>query len=167
MIGINRLLWNWHRQRLPVRARTLLFLEHLETRALPASVFVVPTAAPLDAAHFHTLSDACTAAGAGGTVTVEPGSGDSNTVENVSITEPGITVQGVSYENTPGGYFDVTVRAESVSIINLKVSVTFGSGFGHTTIKRCETGVLTQLASPAGNGADVITQNTIRGTLLL
>jgi len=47
--------------------------------SLVRRVFVVPMTFPVDGTHFLTLSDACTAAGAGGTVTVEPGSGDSNT----------------------------------------------------------------------------------------
>jgi hypothetical protein len=159
MLWWNRLLHNSSGKPLLIRARSRLSLEYLETRALPASVLVVPMTFPVDGTHFHTLSDACTAAGTGGTVTVEPGSGDSNN-EDVTVTQPGITIQGVSYESAPGGHYNITVRAESVSIINLNVGVRFGGGFGHTTIRRCLAGI-TQLPASAGNGDDLIMQNNL------
>ena len=48
-------------------------LECLEDRQVPASAFVVPLTAAVDASHFRTLAEACVAAGASGIVTVESG----------------------------------------------------------------------------------------------
>ena len=50
-----------------------LRLEGLETRLLPASVFVVPISQLTDATHFHSLSNALPAAGTEGVITIEPG----------------------------------------------------------------------------------------------
>ena len=45
-------------------------LEGLETRLMPASVFVVPLSQVSDATHIYRLADAITAAGNGGVVTI-------------------------------------------------------------------------------------------------
>ena len=61
--------------RLHPRLRQRPYLEALESRTLPASVFVVPLASPPDSSHFHSLQDAVEAAGSGGTVVVQAGTG--------------------------------------------------------------------------------------------
>src|SRR5262249_13292934 len=77
---------------LPVRFRATLCLEALESRTLPASVFVVPLAVAEDASHFHAIADAVAAAGNGGLVTVEPGTDASGPI--VFVSAEGITIQG-------------------------------------------------------------------------
>src|SRR5438552_11668822 len=67
-------------------------LEQLEPRLAPASVFVVPTTQDQDSIHFHYLSEALTAAGPGGLVTIEPGA--SPQIGVVMVTQDGVTIQG-------------------------------------------------------------------------
>src|SRR5262245_61250386 len=78
---------------LPIRVRASLRLEVLETRTLPASVFVVPLAVAEDASHFHAIADAVAAAGNGGLVTIEPGTVLSGgPIPDVLV--DGVTIQG-------------------------------------------------------------------------
>src|SRR5262249_42223441 len=79
----------------PGRAgRTRLTIESLETRLMPASVFVVPITQPADSTHFYSLSEAVVGAGEAGTVTIEPGAAQDRPGVEVQVIQNFITIQG-------------------------------------------------------------------------
>jgi hypothetical protein len=106
-----------------------LLLEALETRLMPASVFVVPVTQVADATHLHTLADAITAAGSGGVVTIEPGVSPDPT-QPVTVTRDGITIQGDP--NVPASILpaeQIVVQASRVTLTNLNIaSLLLGDG---------------------------------------
>jgi len=106
------------------RLRARLHLESLEDRLVPANVFVVPLSASTDSSHFHFLADATSAAGAGGTVTIEPGTTPDTGA--VTITLPSLTIQSDVPGNILASY-DMNVAANGVTLTNLHLgSVTIG-----------------------------------------
>jgi len=146
--------------------RPSLGLVTLEDRAVPASVTVVPIGQTANnATTFLTLDAAVTAAGAGGTVTVEPGAASSQTS---AITQSGITVQGDP--NVPSSIlpaFDVTINTNGVTLKNLNLSsVQVNSGMQAVTITRSTVGSITTQGG-TGSGFDSISQNNIGGEVLL
>jgi len=142
-----------------------LFLETLETRLAPASVFVVPLSQPIDGAHFYDLGDALTAAGANGVVTIEPGAN----IGNEAISEPGLTLQGDP--NVPASIFApfaLSVEANNVTVTNLHLSsLRFGAFFDTftgTVVRKC---VIHQLTESAPTSNNIISQNLIAGDGLI
>jgi hypothetical protein len=144
-------------------------LETLEDRLAPASVFVVAPSAPADSTHYYSLRDAATAAGANGTVTIEPGAspGDAGAI---SITKPSLTIQGDP--NVPGSIlaeYSISVDASGVTLTNLRVAlVTIDAGFQNTTISKSLVGSIVEMQSNImASLSNVITQNYITGTVTL
>jgi hypothetical protein len=149
------------------RPRARLLLEGLETRLTPAAVFVVPLSVLTDGAHFHTLTSAVAAAGASGTVTVEPGTTPDPAPVNVN--QPSIVIQGDP--NIPGDIlapYDINVLANGVVLTNLNLgNVQMGGGVNTTAVNRSLVRNITELVAGANNGASAITQNFITGTVTL
>jgi hypothetical protein len=143
-----------------------LYLESLEERAVPASVFLVPLTTATDSAHFHTLAAAQTAAGAGGLITIEPGSQPES---SVAITQSGLTIRGDP--NISGSTllpFDAQVQANNVSLTNLHLgSVTLSANVNHTILVGSLVRDITDPGSTANSGQFFINQNMITGTISL
>jgi hypothetical protein len=154
----------------PRRCRMRPSLEALEDRWAPANVLVVPISQAVDTTHFHTLAQAVAAAGANGTVTVEPGASPDIT-EPVSISQNGITIQGDP--NTPAAIlpsYQLALDAQNVTLTNLNLqSITIGSSgntsdanFVDNTISKCVIGTLNDFGFTS-----TFTQNTITNTATL
>jgi hypothetical protein len=148
----------------PVR----LGLEALEDRLAPASVFVVAPSVPADSTHFHSLSDAASAANVNGTVTIEPGA--LGTAGTIDITERSLTIQGDP--NVPGSIlaeYSILVDASGVTLTNLRLaSVTIVASTQNTTISKSLVGSIVEMQSNiVGSQSNVITQNYITGTVRL
>jgi hypothetical protein len=146
--------------------RPSLDLLTLEDRAVPASVTVLPIGQTANnVTTFLNLGAAITAAGSGGTVTIEPGAASSQTSP---ITQSGITIQGDP--NVPSSIlpaFDLTVNANAVTLKNLNLtSVQINSGIQNVTITRSTIGSITTDGG-TGSGFDTITQNSITGEVSL
>src|ERR1700722_18856382 len=123
--------------------RPSLSLVTLEDRAVPASVTVLPIGQTANnVTTFLSLDPAVTAAGAGGTVTIEPGAASSQTSP---ITQSGITIQGDP--NVPSSIlpaFDLTINTNGVTLKNLNLSsVQVNSGMQAVTITRSTVGSIT------------------------
>jgi hypothetical protein len=144
-----------------------LALEQLEARTLPASIFIVPMTAPVDSTHVHRLAEAVAAAGPAGFVTIEPGT--TPDTATVTVAQQGITIQGdpSASVSTLAGY-NVKVAANGVTFAHMNLSsLIIGNGFNHTTITRNLIGTLQQVTAFTANGFDLITQNTITGSVTL
>jgi hypothetical protein len=146
--------------------RRRLLLEDLETRVLPASVFVVPLATPTDAAHFHSLTNALAGAGQGGTVTIEPGARPDGI--DININQPGITIKGDP--NVPAStlpLYTLVATVSGVVLTNLNVdTLTFGNGNHSVVVTRCNIAHQVQGTAASGNGSDVIAENVIGDAVL-
>ncbi|CAN5432545.1 hypothetical protein BH10PLA2_BH10PLA2_15160 [soil metagenome] len=139
-------------------------VEGLEARSLmAASVFVVPLAMPLDAAHFHSLSAALPAAGAGGTVTIEPGA--IADVNSVLISQLGLTIQGDP--NVPGSIlprYDLELNASKVTLFNLNLgNVKIDAGVNSATVARSQVINISEIGGATGGLHHVLSQNVITG----
>jgi hypothetical protein len=166
-----------------------LCLEGLETRDVPqATVYVVAQGGATDSTHFATLTSALPAAGAGGTVIIEPGAApDSGAVD---ITEAGVTITsdtGVSAYFTPLNSLTIDANGVVLSHLNL-ATVTIDAGFGGTQILNSTVNTITEttvtgttqvggnmiafdrilgsvnLTGSPGSTGDVIQYNTFTGT---
>src|SRR5438034_6086108 len=120
------------------RSRVRPYLEGLETRLAPASVFVVPLSQQSDSTHLHELVAAVNAAGPSGVVTIEPGASP-DPVQPVTVTQNGLSIQGDP--NVPASIlplFAITVAADNVTLTNLNLSsVGFGRSHSAATISKC------------------------------
>ncbi len=145
--------------------RTRLDLEALEDRALPASVTVLPvTDSANNVTTFHALQDALTAAGSGGTITIEPGAVADLSVD---ITQRNLTLQGDP--NVPSSIlpaYNLSVDASGVTLRNLNLNfVTIDAGFNSISIVRSTVNSIFIQGGPALNGGNLISQNLITGTV--
>jgi hypothetical protein len=140
-----------------------LALETLEERLVPASTFVVPVSQVADTVHFHTLAEALTAAGDGGTVTIEPGASRDST-QPVTVTQNALTLQGEP--NVPASILpaeDVTVTGVGDALTNLNLlSLSTGSFASGARVSKCLIVTLTGFAR-----GSTYTQNTITGSAVL
>src|ERR1700677_2692246 len=145
----------------PRRLRPQLSIEGLESRFAPANVSVVPIGQLSDGTHWHTLAQAIAAAGANGTVTIEPGASVDN-VEPVSVSSSGITIEGDP--NIPATIlprYQLQVSASNVTLTNLNLqSVQIGSSgstvdIAQNAISKCLIGTLTDFGFESS-----FTQNT-------
>ncbi len=132
-------------------------LEGLETRLAPANVFLVPPSQPADSTHLHRLGSAIHAAGAGGSVTIEPGA----PTAQAGISTSGITIQGdpnVPASSLPS--YDLALLASNVTLTNLNLSslnIPSGTVSG-TMVSKCLINALTE------NGfGSTFSQNTFTG----
>lgn len=153
-------------RRQPNARRARLALEGLETRLLPASVFVVPISQPTDGTHFHTLSSALPAAGTEGVVTIEPGASPDPLQVPVLVNQPRVTIQGdpnVPASSLPA--YDLSLQTGLVKIVNMNLhsllvgtsaSVTLAGG---ATVRNSLIYNLT-----AFDNGSTYTQNIITGT---
>jgi hypothetical protein len=152
------------------RLRARLHLEGLEDRLVPANVFVVPLSASTDSSHFHFLTDATSAAGAGGTVTIEPGTTPDTGA--VTITQPSLTIQGDVPGNILAAY-DMNVATNGVTLTNLHLgSVTIQRLVVQTTISKSLVANITEIGAGSGDDffssrANIIAQNVITGEVTL
>ena len=153
---------NQPRHTRPARAR--LGLESLETRLMPASVFVIPISQPADSSHFHTLGAAASAAGASGVVTIEPGASPDQAT--VLISQAKITIQGDP--NVPANIlpaYQLNVQANLVNLANLNLaSLTVGvsapaATVGDESVHNCQINSLT-----AFDAGSTYSQNLITGS---
>jgi hypothetical protein len=146
--------------------RAQLLVEGLETRLVPASVFVVPASQIVDATtHFHTLADAITAAGSGGLVTIEPGaSPDPTQPINVPSSQSGLTIQGDP--NVPASILpeeQLTVDGAATTLTNLNLgSLSLDGDSSGDTVSKCLIVSLSEFAR-----ASSLTQNTITGSAVV
>jgi hypothetical protein len=153
-----------HKPRRSPQAR--LFVEGLETRLMPASVFVVPVSQLADATHLHTLADAITAAGSNGMVTIEPGaSPDPTQPVNVATGQNGLTIQGDP--SVPASILpqeQLTVAASGITLTNLNLGSLSLGGLTSSgdTVSKC---LIVNLSESASNSS--FTQNTITGSAVV
>src|SRR5260370_20659550 len=142
-------------------------LELLEERMAPAAnVFLVPTTVTADSTHFYTLASALTAAGANGSVTIEPGaSPDSGTV-NVTQT---VLIRGdaqVSPALLPLENLNVNANGVMLQHLNLG-TVTIGAGFSGAVITDSAVHSIAETGGLTGNGNNTITFDRITGSVTL
>ena len=144
-----------------------LSLEQLETRTLPASIFIVPMTAPVDSTHVHRLAEAVVAAGPSGLVTIETGT--TPDTATVTVAQPGITIQGDPSASVAAlAAYNVKIGANNVTLTHTNLNLLLiGNGFNHTIISRNTIGTLHQASAFTGDGFDLINQNTITGTVVL
>jgi len=147
--------------------RRRLSLEQLEGRTLPASIFIVPMTAPVDATHVHRLAEAIVAAGPAGNVIIEPGT--TPDTATVTVAQEGIVIQGDPNAAVSAlASYNVKIGANGVILAHMNLNaLTIGNGFNHTTISRNTIATIQQATAFTGNGSDLITQNTITGTVTL
>jgi hypothetical protein len=142
-------------------------LERLEERMAPAaSVFVVPTTVTADSTHFYSLASALTAAGSGGTVTIEPGAApDSGTV---SVTQM-VLIQGDAMVNPSVlPVANLNINATGVMLQNLNLGmVRIGAGFANTVITGSVVNSIVETGGPTGNGGNQISFDRITGSVSL
>jgi hypothetical protein len=153
----------------PRRRHMRLFLESLEDRLTPASVFVVPLSQPTDPTHSHLLSEAINLAHTGGTVTIEPGA-TADFTEPIEISTSGVTIEGdpnVPASTLPS--YQLAIGTSSVTLTNMNLqSVTVGNSeanpsiFAGTTISKCVVGSITDFGQTT-----TLTQNTFTGSVAL
>jgi Domain of unknown function (DUF4214) len=141
-------------------------LEGLETRLLPASVFVVPISQPTDGAHFHTLSSALPAAGTEGVVTIEPGASPDPLQVPVLVNQPRITIQGdpnVPASSLPA--YDLSLQTGLVKLVNINLHSLLVGASGSPTVAGGATvrNSLIFNVTAFDNGS-TYTQNIITGT---
>jgi hypothetical protein len=140
-------------------------VEPLESREVLSTAYVVPMAQPVDAAHFHSLFAAMPAAGAGGTVVVEPGATPDS--GSVSVTLAGLTLQGDP--NVPGSIlprYDLNVNASGVALDNLNLgSVTVTPTASGVAVTRSQLLNFTETGAVSGAGHNVLSQNVITGAV--
>jgi hypothetical protein len=148
-------------------------------------VFVVPVSEPTDSTHVHTLTDAVTAAGASGLVTIEAGA--SPDPLPVTVVQNDITIQGDP--NVPADILpadDITIQSNFVTLRNLHINsliigqVTVPSG--EDEISKClireisatdigstyTQNTITQIFEVHGNdqvGGDIIADNTFASSV--
>jgi hypothetical protein len=155
---------NQTRPHKPGRAK--LNLEGLETRLLPASVFVVPISQLTDSTHFHSLSTALPAAGTEGVITIEPGASPDPLQVPVTVNQPRVTIQGDP--NVPASIlpaYQLNIQTGLVKLGNLNISTlivgTAGSVnvAGGANVHNCLINNLTAF----DNGSSY-TQNIFTGT---
>jgi hypothetical protein len=137
-----------------------LHLEALETRLMPASVFVVPASQLADATHLHTVTDAIATAGSGGLVTIEPGASPDPT-QPVTVTQDSITIQGDP--NVPATSLpqeQLSMDGSGITLTNLNLgSLSLDSVSSGDTVSKC---LIVNLSEFARNSS--FTQNTITGS---
>jgi hypothetical protein len=143
-------------------------LESLEGRLTPASVVVVPISQATDTTHVHILSEAINLAGAGGTVTIEPGATPDS--GEVNVDTKGVTIEGDP--NTPASAlpgYQLAILTTNVTLTNLNLQfVTVGNlggnptFFAGTTISKCLVENITDLGL-----SSTLTQNTINGSVTM
>jgi hypothetical protein len=141
-----------------------LNLEGLETRLMPASVFVVPFSQPADSSHVHLLQDAVNMAGDNGMAIIEPGA--SPDPDLVTIAHSGMTIEGDP--NVPASILsleNITVSGQNNILTNLNIRrLRLGDTPGDTSISgnqvnKCVINTLIE------NGIQsTFTQNTITGS---
>ncbi len=135
---------------------------------MPASVFVVPYTVPLDGTHFHALAgNAMSAAGNGGTITIEPGVQPDP--GPVSVFQTGVLIQGDP--NIPGDIlpsYDLNITAPGVHLLNLHLgAVTIAAGYSGMTVQRSLVNSITETTAASGDGNNSITQDRITGSVSL
>jgi hypothetical protein len=141
-------------------------IEALEERALmSANVLVVPISTPTDATHYHSLTAAITAAGSGGSVTIEPGTSvDAGTV---NVTPSNLVIQGDP--NVPGSVlprYDLNISGSQVNLYNLNLgSVTVAAPANHVSVRRSELVNFTETGASSGAGQNVLSQDIITGAV--
>jgi hypothetical protein len=147
--------------------RAQLLVEGLETRLVPASLFVVPFSQVADTTHLHSLAAAIAAAASasGGTVTIEPGaSPDSTQPVNVPSSQTGLTIQGDP--NVPASILpeeQLTVDGATITLANLNLgSLSLNSDSTGDTVSKC---LIVSLSEFARNSS--FTQNTITGSAVV
>jgi hypothetical protein len=141
-------------------------LEFLEERMAPANVFLVPTTVAADSTHFYTLASALTAAGASGSVTIEPGaSPDPGTV---SVTQNVLIKGDAMVSPTLLPLENLNVMANGVMLQHLNLgTVTIGAGFSGAVITDSVVNSITETGSLTGNGNNAITFDRITGSVTL
>ncbi len=153
-------------RRLPNRLRARLLLEGLETRLVPASVFVVPSIQAADVSHFHTLGAALMAAGSNGVVTIEPGASPDAFPTPLPVNLAGITIQGDP--NVPASIlpaYQLSVQANSVTLANLNLgSLVVGVDAAVSTVTginvhNCLINTLTAFDSNSSYSQNIITDS--------
>jgi hypothetical protein len=109
------------RSRSALSRRPIFAIENLEDRSLMSStIYVVPMPQAVDVTHRHTVTDAMSFAGSGGTVVVEPGAVAD--IGNVLVTLDNITIKGdpaFSWGSLPR--YDVDIGANGVILQNLNL----------------------------------------------
>src|SRR5579862_1743112 len=147
--------------------RPQLTLLSLEDRTVPASVTVVSVGStPDNVTTFLALNDAVTAAGKGGTVTIEPGSAAPTSIG--PITESDLTIQGDP--NVPSSILpalNLTINIGFVTLKNLNLSsVIVDQNNDFATSTRSTVGSITIQGSTSA-GFNTISQNYISGSVSL
>jgi hypothetical protein len=127
-------------------------------------VFLVPASQLSDATHLHTLSDAITAAGTGGMVTIEAGtSTDFSLIPPPVITQNGLTIRGDP--SLPAAIltrYDLEVKAIGVTLANLNLrSIVIDTEGSLTVVRNCLVGEIQE----SGNH-DTFSQNVVTGVSL-
>jgi hypothetical protein len=167
----------WKRPGTPTRPATVRKfksfrpqIDVLEERQLmAANVLVVPLAVPVDGTHFHSLSAAMTAAGTGGSVTIEPGAIPDGATVFVNLDN--LTIQGDP--NVPGSTlpsYNITITgAHFVTLNNLNLGVVnLNPGTSFATISHCQVHDINEsLGNLSITGHNTISQNQISGALNL
>jgi hypothetical protein len=151
-------------RRRPLRLQSTI--EGLEDRSLmSATVYVVPMVQATDITHRHSVTDAMTFAGLGGTVIIEPGA--TPDLGGVNVTMSDMTIQGdpnVGWGNLP--HYDLAVTANNTTLINMNLGdVTIISTANHLTIDRSEIGSFTEHGAVSGAGSNTLTHNVINGAV--
>jgi hypothetical protein len=141
-----------------------LNLEGLETRLMPASVFVVPFSQPADSSHVHLLQDAVDMAGDNGIAIIEPGA--SPDPGQVTVGHSGMTIEGDP--NVPASILPlerIIVSGQNNILTNLNINtLSLGNTPGDPSISgnqvnKCVINTLTE-----DGILSTFTQNTITGS---
>ncbi len=148
----------------PNRVRARLSLEGLETRLVPASVFVVPISQLPDSSHFHTLGEAAVAAGVNGSVTIEPGASPDPAAVTVNLFD--IHIQGDP--NVPASIlpaYQLSIQAGLAHLVNLNISsLVVGVSAATPTVAGAQVHNCLINTLTAFDSGSTYSQNTITGS---
>jgi hypothetical protein len=157
----------------PIAPRFRPSFEHLETRLLLTTRFVVPGNVATDATHFHDLSSAITASNTHDIIQIEPnsvpgaadGTNGTSTINRALLTIQGDPSDGPSNLPQLG---PVTVFANEVTLTNLNLAlVNLSNGLVETTITNCLVATVFQKLGPSIGNSTVLTDNTFTGSVAL
>jgi hypothetical protein len=141
-----------------------LNIEGLETRLMPASVFVVPFSHPADSSHVHLLRDAVNMAGDNGMAIIEPGA--SPDPDLVTVAHSGMTIEGDP--NVPASILpleNITVRGQNNILTNLNIRrLSLGNTPGDTSISGNQVNKCVINTLIEDGIQSTFTQNTITGS---
>ncbi len=148
------------------RAARRPFVEILEDRLAPATIFLVAPSEPLDATHRYLIQDAINFAGVGGTVIVQPGTSSQSGTANINIDS--LTIMGdplASVDSLQSYDFNIN-DSSGVTLSHLNLGdVTLSATAHNVTVTGSHLKNFTETGGMSGVGNNTLRHNVITGAV--